>query len=279
VQFDQLGVFRHDLLEKFPGLGSHPGIIHQHLVHLVTEIIADGADDQVGFLVDQGRCLAGLALLPDLFVQPQQIIDIPFQIGLLLHAAGGPDDIAHVVRQLQTLHDLLELFSIAFLFDLAGDALGIRFRHQHHVAPGQGQVGGQGRALGAALFLDHLHQNFLAAAQQIGDARPLARLGPAFGVAEKGWMDFADLQKAQPFTAEIDKGRLQSRFHPGDNGLVNVAFGLFLAGDFNVEFGQVAVLDNGHPVLFGMGGVDQHLFGHKNPSDHRGGGLNRCDGP
>jgi hypothetical protein len=29
---------------------------------------------------------------------------------------------------------------------------------------------------------------------------------------------------------------------------------------FDVEFGQDTVLDDGHPVLFGMGGVDQHFL-------------------
>ena len=48
--------------------------------------------------------------------------------------------------------------------DLAADAAAARgVGHQHRIAAGQRQIGGQRRALVAALFLDHLHQHDLAA--------------------------------------------------------------------------------------------------------------------
>ena len=48
--------------------------------------------------------------------------------------------------------------------DLARDAAAARrVGHQHAIAAGERQIGRQRRALVAALFLDHLHQNDLAA--------------------------------------------------------------------------------------------------------------------
>ena len=48
--------------------------------------------------------------------------------------------------------------------DLAADAAAARgVGHQHRIAAGERQIGGQRRALGAALFLDHLHQHHLPA--------------------------------------------------------------------------------------------------------------------
>ena len=54
--------------------------------------------------------------------------------------------------------------------DLARDAAAARrVRHQHAVAAGERDVGGERRALGAALLLDHLHQQDLAAADHFLD--------------------------------------------------------------------------------------------------------------
>src|SRR5262249_3529995 len=50
-------------------------------------------------------------------------------------------------------------------------------RHQNRVASGQRQIGGQRRAFGAALFLDHLHQHHLPALDDLLDLvlAPIAR--------------------------------------------------------------------------------------------------------
>src|SRR3546814_20368962 len=54
--------------------------------------------------------------------------------------------------------------AVGLRLDLAADAAAARrVRHQHAIAAGQRQIGGQRRALVAALFLDDLHQHDLPA--------------------------------------------------------------------------------------------------------------------
>ena len=66
--------------------------------------------------------------------------------------------------------------------DLAADAAAARrVRHQHRIAAGERQIGGERRALGAALLLDHLHQHDLPALDDFLDlvlpAQPRRALG------------------------------------------------------------------------------------------------------
>jgi hypothetical protein len=41
---------------------------------------------------------------------------------------------------------------------------------------------------------------------------------------------------------------------------VDVALALFLARGLDVEIDQFLAVDDGHPKLFGLGGVEQHAF-------------------
>src|SRR5437016_14097639 len=59
--------------------------------------------------------------------------------------------------------------------DLARDADAIEPGHEDQVAPGNADVGAQGRSLGADAFLDDLDEHFLAALEDVLDER----LGPA----------------------------------------------------------------------------------------------------
>ena len=68
------------------------------------------------------------------------------------------------------------------LGDLAADAAAARgVRHQHRIAAGERQIGGQRRALGAALLLDHLHQHHLPALDDLLDLVLPARARHALG--------------------------------------------------------------------------------------------------
>src|SRR5690606_22898209 len=70
----------------------------------------------------------------------------------------------------QALHHALQALAVGGGRDLAADAAAAgRVRHQDAVAAGQRQVGGQGRALVAALFLDDLNQHDLPAADHFLD--------------------------------------------------------------------------------------------------------------
>ena len=154
--------------------------VDEDLADVGAHVVAQGADDQARFLVDQeGRGLAQRGFgdrLPDL----QQVVEVPLQFFGVAADAGGADDHAHVVGDLQLVHRFLERGAVVAL-DAARDAAGgRRVRHQHHVAAGQRDERGQGRALVAAFFLVDLDDDFLAFAQEFACRPALFGSTPAW---------------------------------------------------------------------------------------------------
>ena len=132
--------------------------------------------------------------------------------------------------------------------------------HQHQVAAGDADVGRECRALGADAFLDHLHQHFVAAAEDILNGRFDAQAGRRFGscaaaagaaitaaafasssspwrppcavgscsgsiasLAEVLGFHVADVEKAVAADAEVDERGLDARLDVDDAPLVDIA--------------------------------------------------------
>ncbi len=132
--------------------------------------VADRALDQVAFLVDQRRRGRFEREVADLVPQPQQVFEVALDLGLGALAAGGAHDHAHAVGHVEIAHQVLEPPPVGGAGDLARDAAAARrVRHQHAIAAGERQVGGQRRALVAALLLGHLHQHDLPALDHLLD--------------------------------------------------------------------------------------------------------------
>jgi hypothetical protein len=135
-----------------------------------VEVVADGADDQAGFLVDQEGAALGLGGAVDGGPQLQQVVEVPLQF-------FGPRPMPAVrairlmpLRHVQLVHDVAQFGAVVAL-DAARDAAAARVvRHQHQVAAGQRDEGGQRRALVAALVLVDLDDEFLAFAEGVLDA-------------------------------------------------------------------------------------------------------------
>ena len=164
VELHVLGVARHDHPHEV--LGFAVGVLagHEHLVDLLAVEVADGALDQRAFLVDETRRLRLQGERTDVLPQPLQILEVALDLGLGARGAGGAQDNALALRHLEVAHDVLEPLAVGGVGDLARNAAapgGIG--HQHRIAAGERQIGGEGRALVAALFLDHLHQHHLPA--------------------------------------------------------------------------------------------------------------------
>ena len=75
-------------------------------------------------------------------------------------------------------------------------------------------------------------------------------------------VDFAEGEETVAVAAILDKGGLERGLHPGHFGEIDVSAELFVAGCFEVEIVNLAVVDDGHPCFFGMGRVDQHKSAH-----------------
>ena len=73
------------------------------------------------------------------------------------------------------------------------------------------------------------------------------------------------VQEPIPAYAEIDERRLDARLDVDDAPLVNVADITLVAGAFDIQLFEDAVLHNGDSTFLGLQYVDQHLFLHKIP--------------
>src|SRR4029079_2454527 len=106
----------------------------------------------------------------DVLPEPEQIVVVALDLGLGALGAGGADDQAHAGRHVEALDDARQALDGGGGGDLAADAAAAGgVGHQDAVAPGEREVGGQRRALVAALFLDDLDQHDLPAADHLLD--------------------------------------------------------------------------------------------------------------
>ena len=87
--------------------------------------------------------------------------------------------------------------------------------------------------------------------------------------------NFLERQEAVTIGAVIDETGLETRLDARDDGFVDVALALFLACGLDVEVDQFLAVDDGHPKLFGLGGVEQHAFHYSSPAPISGRGLAR----
>ena len=91
---------------------------------------------------------------------------------------------------------------------------------------------------------------FIAVAVGIGAAATLEELA----------RDLLERQEAVAFGAVIDEARFEAGLDAGDDGLVDVALALLLACGLDVEVDQLLAVDDRHPELLRLGGVEQHAF-------------------
>ena len=149
-------------------------VVDQHLADVVREVVAHGAGDGIALAEDQERGRAVFRRGFDLLPLRLQVIEVPLQLLDGAADAGGTDDRAHAVGDLQLAHDLTHLVAVLAL-DPARDATGARVvRHQDEEASGQADEGGESGALVAAFLLLDLHDEVLPFGEQLADVHPAA---------------------------------------------------------------------------------------------------------
>jgi len=265
-------------------------------VEILVEHVAHGTADQVFFLIDDRGGIGLQGRLTDHFPQAQQIFIVTLDLGLGAFGTGGADDQPHALGHMQGGRGGLQAFPVGDLGDLARNAAALAgVGHQHAVAAGQRQPGGQGRALAAALVLDDLHQHDLAAFDDVLDlvAAHQAALEPlflghaAFGlvIALAGVLvvvvvfrmrfghdgfaigdgdlvvirvDFAEGEEAVAVAAIFHERSLQAGLYANDLGEIDVAAKLALRAGFKVEFLDLTALDDGDAGFFRVRRIDQH---------------------
>ena len=88
----------------------------------------------------------------------------------------------------------------------------------------------------------------------------LAFGGPAAVVLGR---DLFKGQKTVAVRTKVDERCLEAGFDPSDFRFVNVCFGLNALAVFDIQVVKPLAIDHSNPDLFGLGGVNQHLF-HNN---------------
>ena len=298
VELDLLGQGRRQYAHEIAGLA--PGVLALDLqaLEILVEHVAHGAADEVLFLIDQGRRVRAERGLADVFPQAQQIFVVALDLGLGALGARRADDQAHALGHFQGRDSALQATTVRSVGDLARNAAALAgVGHQDAVAAGQRQAGGQGRALGATLFLDDLDQQDLPTADHFLDLvaahQAAAQLGlvggqavvvlgfslglgllflgfrlghDGFAVGDRDLvvvrMDFVEGEEAVTVSAVFDEGGLEAGLYARDLGQIDVAAKLFAIAAFEIEILNPAVVDDGDAGFFRVRRIDQHDFRH-----------------
>ena len=187
-----------------------------------------------------------------------QVVQIPLQLLDRFADPGGAHDQTHVVGVFELAEGFAQVAAVLAL-DAPRHATGARVvRHQHQVAAGQRDEGGQRRALVAALLFLDLDDDLEALGDGLVDADAAGLPAGLFG--EVVARDLLHREEAVALRAVIDEGGFQAGFDAGDAAFVDVGFLLFAGGGFDIEIEQLLAIDDGDAQLFGLSRVDQHSF-------------------
>ena len=171
VELEPVDVARHDDLQELLGPLERLRLVDVDRVDVAGEDVADRADDHVAFFVDIHRAGGLLDAADDDFPEPQQVGEVARQFLLGAVGAGGADDEADALGRVELAEDVAEAAAVFVAFDLARDADAAERRHEHQVAAGDADVGGERRPFGADAFLDDLDEDFVAALEDVLDGR------------------------------------------------------------------------------------------------------------
>ncbi len=90
LEFGQ--VVRHDLGHELDGTLMNFLVIDKNFTNIATQVVAQGADDNVAFLVDQKWRRAFLAGLGNGIPELNQVVQIPLQLFALATHTGGTNN-------------------------------------------------------------------------------------------------------------------------------------------------------------------------------------------
>ena len=134
------------------------------LVDFLAVKVADGALDQRALLVNEAGRRRFQREFAHAFPHAHEIFEIALDLAGRARGARRAQDDAHALGNFKLGSYFLQAPAVLRVGDLARNAAAARrVRHQDGIAAGERQVGCQRGALAAALLLDDLHQQHLAA--------------------------------------------------------------------------------------------------------------------
>ena len=153
---------RDEQLHEFLGGAVFLIALDDDLLDFAPVVVADRALDQVSLFIHQRRRHRRQGQFADVAPETQKIFVVALDLGFVAFGTGGPDDHRHPFRNFQFADDFFQPLAVGHVGDLARDtAAPRRIGHQDAITAGEGQIGGQCRALVAAFFLGHLNEHDL----------------------------------------------------------------------------------------------------------------------
>ena len=234
---------RHERLRLFENFRR----VDQNFADVGLEQIADCANHQARFEINQFRAFDFFGRSFDRFPELDQVIHVPLELFRRTADAGRAGDDTHAIGDIELVEGLAQ-FGAIFAFDTARNTAAARIVwHQHQIAAGERNVGRQRRAFVAAFVFFDLYQNFLADFQILRDLGAGAVTGVAGHVFA---CEFLERQEAVALSTVIDEYRFERGLDPRDDGFVNIAFFLFLTGVLDIEIDQFLPINDGDAKFF-----------------------------
>ena len=193
---------------------------------------------------------------------------VAHEVARLLVLADGPHNDAHALGDREAAEDFLEALAFLLILNFAGDAALVGVGQQDQVAPGQDEIGGHSRSLGADRAFGDLDDD-LAAGRidarnvflgDLGFVAPLVFAFDDFDAAVEAAGHNVPIMKEGVFLeADVNEGGLESVFQVADLAFEDAADQAFLGGALDVEFLEPAFLEDGDAGFKGFGVDDDFL--------------------
>ena len=255
VQLDDVLLLRRDLLQGLPHLLVEQLVVHMDVREVLVEQVAHHRTGAVDLAQHLLRWLRPFQVAEHHVPAPEHGLQVIGQVVGVLAFSVGADDEPDVLR-FDGEHQVLQPAALHLIGDATADADLVDEGHEHHVAAGEGHLGGEARALGADGFLGDLHQDALAGADHIGDLALLGdvlvelpvlqgaggdgavhrALGELVGVLELG-PEVEVVEEGILLMAHIDEGGVEPGGHLADLGEVDITDAEAALGLLAMQFG------------------------------------------
>ena len=243
-----------DLEERLRAVECALAVAHDAVDGHVDRV-ADGAEKDVALRVQLAGCAHRVHALVHHLPQAGEVLRIARELGARGVEAGGAQDEAEALGQVERVEDLPHLAAALLVVDLARDADVVHVGHHHEQAARDRQVARDGRTLGAEALLEDLHRDLHAALERILDERARAArdlladlldrlLAVAAVAGEVLRVQVGDVEEAVGALAEVDERGLDRGLDVDDARLVDRADVGRGRGALGEELDELALLED-----------------------------------
>lgn len=217
-------------------------VIDQDFVDVLVQVVMEGVDNDVVFLVDQEWCWMVFCGFLNCFLVFQVEVQVLLQgFGGFVDVSGVNDQV-YVVWKFQVCQCFFQ-FGMVVVFDMVGNFFGVWVVwYQYQIVVCQVDKGGECSVFVVVFFFINLYDNFLIFLQYVFDIRMIMCIVVG-GEVFVG--DFFEGEEIMMFGVVINKCGFKVGFNVGDFVFVDVCFFLFVFGVFDIQVVQVLFINKG----------------------------------